>query len=398
MFNMFVAAQVNEESVSGDLPIIYVLDASVAVTGAFVAVRNAARILKDEARIVLVLPAGSRISAEELCCFWRVEYLPIVNLSRSWGALLRYMPVLLTGAWSLRRMMKKDGAARLWLNDFYLMHGIIMRLLGFNGHIVSWVRGDPALFVGFLARPMLYLVGRSAGRIVAVSSYIRSLLPADLPAEIIYDCYMEMPQQFRHVADEKTFVYIANYIVGKGQDVALAAFSEAAAQDRTIRLCFYGGDMGLQKNRDYRRRLESMAYGSGMAARVTFGDFLVDTSSIFQTAFAALNFSANESFSMTVLEASGAGLPVIATACGGPQEIIRDGITGYLIAVGDVHAAAQRILALAGDAEMAAGMGHAAAAHVRMKFSPQEFHARVQSVLTLPNQAANNNSTGDIRA
>ena len=33
---------------------------------------------------------------------------------------------------------------------------------------------------------------------------------------------------------------------------------------------------------------------------------------------------------MTVLEASGAGLPVITTRSGGPVEIIEDGVTGLL--------------------------------------------------------------------
>jgi glycosyltransferase involved in cell wall biosynthesis len=363
-------------------PILYLVDGSIAITGAFIAARNEARALAETKRIVLVLPKESKILPEELKDFWRVEYLPMVRLSKNVSALLRYVPTLLYSSLRLRRLMKRDNATLLQLNDFYLMHGAILRLLLFKGHIVSWVRCHPRNFAGPLAPLLLWCMKKAANRVIAVSGFIQSLLPK-YDAEILYDYYAgttRAPRTWQE-NEEKKFVYIGNYIIGKGQDVALKAFVEAAKQDPSITLAFYGGDMGLEKNLNYRKQLEATAQQSGFASRISFHDFVADTYSVLEGAFAALNFSTSESFSMTVLEASGAGLPVIATASGGPQEIIKPDVTGFIIPVGDVAAAAKKILALTKDPTAATRMGQAGAEHIHQSFSSESFRNTLESIL-----------------
>lgn len=359
---------------SSTLPILYLLDPSVAVTGAFVTARIEAQALSDRARVVLVLPEGTRIHANEIYGFHRVEYIPHVDLSKRLSALLRYMPALLRGSWKLHIMMKRDNAQHLQLNDFYLMQGVVLRILGYRGHIASWVRCEPKRFAGFLARPMLALQQMTSNRMVAVSAYIQSLLP-QYHTSLLYKFYNGSVRTPRAWAknEEKIFMYVGNYILGKGQDVALEAFAIAAAKDATIRLDFYGDDMGLQKNRDFRARLQERATELGLLQRVSFNGFVPDTYPLLELAFAALNCSVSESFSRTVFEASAAGLPVIATRSGGPQEILIEGETGYLVPVGDKEAIADRMLRLAQDPEAAATMGQAGAAHIKKKFSEEIF-------------------------
>lgn len=365
-----------------ELPVVYIVDPSVAVTGALVAARNAARCLKNSARMVLVLPSTHHIPNEELRDFWRIETIPMVSLSKNLSAMLRYIPALILGAWQLHRHLRRDGATRLMLNDFYLMHGAVLRLLGFRGTIASWVRCNPSRFAGELAKPMLHLMNMSSTHVVAVSRYVQSLLP--FPSHLLYDYYAgdaRPPRSWRE-GNEKTFVYVGNYIRGKGQELALEAFALAALPDAC--LAFYGGDMGLAKNREYRAELERMAATLGIRARVTFGDFLNSPDTALETAYAALNFSTSESFSMTVLEASGTGVPVIATASGGPQEIIIDGVTGYLIPVGDIPAAADAIRRLANDPATTVTVGQAAAAHIQTHFSADRFRRQFADILLLP--------------
>lgn len=365
-----------------EMKILYVVDSAIATTGAFIAARNEARALANTTRIILVLPKATTIPPEELKDFWRVEYLPITGLSKNISAMLRYIPALFYSSWRLRNLMKKDQATHLQLNDFYLMHGAVLRLLFFKGKIISWIRCDPKRFAGSFAPFFLWSMKKAANQTIAVSTFVHSLLPQN-DTKILYDYYsgpVRAPRTWKE-HEEKKFIYIANYITGKGQDMALKAFAEAAKQDPSITLAFYGGDMGLEKNRLYRKQLEKAAAQSGVADRISFHDFVADIFPMLETAFAALNFSISESFSMTVLEASGAGLPVIATASGGPQEIIKQGITGYIIPVGDVAAAARQMLALAKDPSTATKMGQAGAEHVQQSFSAETFRTKLQSIL-----------------
>lgn len=368
---------------SSALPSVYVLDASVAVTGAFVAARNMARVLKDRARVVLVLPESSVISYAECADFWRVEHVPHAMLSKQPAALLAYIPNLLFASLHVRRLMRKDGASNLILNDFYAMHGVLLRLMGYRGRIITLVRCVPRQFVGGLAPLMLWLQQRSAHRIVAVSHYIRGLLPSRVAAIVLYDFYKQNAHTTKDQQPEKRFLFIGNYIPGKGQDMALEAFALAAKEDPEISLCFCGGDMGLAKNRAYREALQQRAIALGIEARVQFREFVADTSELLASSYAALNFSASESFSMTVLEASGAGLPVIATQSGGPQEIIVESKTGYLIPVGDVLAATQAIRKLAADPALAHAMGQAGAAHVAATFTRDAFAQSLRELLAI---------------
>ena len=128
--------------------------------------------------------------------------------------------------------------------------------------------------------------------------------------------------------------------------------------------------MGLEKNRDYLAGLRRLAAAGPGAERITFGPFLSDLADARGRAGIGLNFSHSESFSLTCLEASASGLPVIATRCGGPEEIIEHLVTGLLVPVGDVSAMAEAMETLLGDGERAARMGEAGRELVAQRFSP----------------------------
>ena len=67
--------------------------------------------------------------------------------------------------------------------------------------------------------------------------------------------------------------------------------------------------------------------------------------------------SEQESFGRTAIEALAMETPVVATRCGGPEEVLVEGETGLLVPVKDPRAMADAIVRLLQDPNLARGMG-----------------------------------------
>lgn len=72
--------------------------------------------------------------------------------------------------------------------------------------------------------------------------------------------------------------------------------------------------------------------------------------------------SQTETFGQVVQEAMASGLPVVAQRIGGPADIVRDGVTGYLVPPSDRDSFAGRALRLIRNPDLRARMGHTARA------------------------------------
>ena len=70
--------------------------------------------------------------------------------------------------------------------------------------------------------------------------------------------------------------------------------------------------------------------------------------------------STQEGLAISMLEAMACGLPVIATRCGGPESVIRDGVTGILAPNNDPEAYADSVLRVLNNPELLHGMRLAA--------------------------------------
>ena len=81
-----------------------------------------------------------------------------------------------------------------------------------------------------------------------------------------------------------------------------------------------------------------------------------------------------------LLEASAAGLPIVATAVPGCTDVIQDGWSGYLVPTQSPEALAERILALLQNTSSAKIFGQRASKHVRKEFSLDVTIARYASI------------------
>ena len=141
--------------------------------------------------------------------------------------------------------------------------------------------------------------------------------------------------------------------------------------------------MGLAGQRTNLLALRKAAKEGPATDRIEFREFVGDPAEALRHARAALSFSHSESFSLACQEASAHGIPVIATRSGGPEEIVEDGVTGYLVGVGDVDAMAQRMDKLLFDPTLARRLGMAGAELVRARFSPSDYANAIRRIYQL---------------
>ncbi len=92
-----------------------------------------------------------------------------------------------------------------------------------------------------------------------------------------------------------------------------------------------------------RARLEALIARGSLSSRVELRGYLKEPWPVFAQAKMLAVSSRSEAFGNVIVEALAHGLPVVATRCGGPEEILNGGQYGRLVPVGDADAMALAI-------------------------------------------------------
>ncbi|MFJ4789307.1 glycosyltransferase family 4 protein [Streptomyces sp. NPDC088794] len=237
-----------------------------------------------------------------------------------------------------------------------------------HGHEAGWAQ-LPA------ARQLLRRIGESTDTITFLGEYTRSRIATALTPEAAARMVQLPPG-----VDEKTFhpgsggaevrarlglterpvvVCVSRLVPRKGQDTLIRALPRIlAAEPDTVLLIVGGGP--------YEKDLRTLARETGVADSVRF------TGAVPWSELPA-HYGAGDVFAMpcrtrrggldveglgiVYLEASATGLPVVAGDSGGAPDAVLDGETGWVVRGDSVEEAAERIVALLGDAELRRRMG-----------------------------------------
>ncbi|HYD91989.1 MAG TPA: hypothetical protein VEA37_10945, partial [Flavobacterium sp.] len=241
---------------------ILIIDNSTAFTGAFKCAVNEAELLSGDHRFVFVLNQSSTLDPLLREKGITVYKLPMVEIRRSIGVLLRYPFALLQNTRALLKIIRTENVDVVQVNDFYNMLGIMLKLSGFKEKLLTYVRFLPSVMPGILRNTWIKLGLKYSYKMIGVSDAVIKQLPENEKKTRIYD-----PVQLAEGLPEKSYeekeiidiLYLGNYIPGKGQDAALEAFAKAYAHNNKIRVSFMGGDMGLEKNATFKKSLENRA-------------------------------------------------------------------------------------------------------------------------------------------
>jgi glycosyltransferase involved in cell wall biosynthesis len=98
----------------------------------------------------------------------------------------------------------------------------------------------------------------------------------------------------------------------------------------------------------------------GLEEKVQFLGFIDDAGDFLANIDLFLSSSISEGLPLSAIQAMAANLPLIATRCGGYEELIQDSENGWLVEVGDPGAIADAIESLAADTRLQAALGEQA--------------------------------------
>ncbi|MHB1247091.1 MAG: glycosyltransferase family 4 protein [Sulfuriferula sp.] len=106
--------------------------------------------------------------------------------------------------------------------------------------------------------------------------------------------------------------------------------------------------------------------------------------------------SEQESFGLTAIESLAMETPVVSTRCGGPEEIIQDGVNGFLVNTKDDTAMAEAILKLLNDPILARNMGVAGRLDVLKRFTLERYINGIQDVMLATCERPPNTTNPDL--
>jgi glycosyltransferase involved in cell wall biosynthesis len=119
----------------------------------------------------------------------------------------------------------------------------------------------------------------------------------------------------------------------------------------------------------------------GLAGKVVLLGFRKDIKEILSNSDVLVSASRVESFSLVLLEAMAACKPVVATRSGGPQEIVVDGVTGYLVRCCSPPEMAEAILSLLADEPKARQMGCKGRERVEELYSIEKYFEGMRRII-----------------
>ncbi len=247
------------------------------------------------------------------------------------------------------------------------------------------------------------LLFKKRDRVTAVGQWVREALiqKEALPAERIDVIYNGVDAAQFAPADEQTraqmrqslgillqtpvVMQVARFHPVKDHETAIRAFA-GVVKHRPDAVLLLVGDG------EERANCEILARDLSISGSVRFLGVRDDVSKLLHAADVFLLSSLSEGISVTLLEAMGAGLPIVATAVGGNPEVVEHDVTGLLAPRKDSAGLADHLVALLNDPARAREMGKAGRQRLEEKLTLSRMHAAYAQVYSqmLGESLANN--------
>jgi glycosyltransferase involved in cell wall biosynthesis len=175
-------------------------------------------------------------------------------------------------------------------------------------------------------------------------------------------------ETFRLPEDAVSMAVVAQLIPRKGHRYLLQVMPELLEAFPNLRLLLFG--QGPEEAR-LRAQVEALA----LSDRVSFAGFRTDLPKILPCLDLLVHPALMEGLGISLLQAAGAGVPIVAVAAGGMPEIVRDGVNGLLVPPADSQVLAAAIKRLLAEPELRHRFGAAGRELVQQEFSVEHMVA-----------------------
>ena len=233
------------------------------------------------------------------------------------------------------------------------------QMVGDQLKVVTTLHGTDITVLGYdhTLKDIIRLGIENSDAVTAVSEDLitqtRDLLQVKKPIELVYnfidsrEYYPREMSRFRKdyaPHGEPVFIHISNFRKVKRVCDVVRIFHKIT-QRVSAKLLMVGEGPEIPVVRELADEL-------GVSEDITYLGKQEDVACVLSMADVLLLPSEKESFGLAALEAMACGKPVISSNAGGLPEVIQDGVTGYVLPIGDIHGMAEKGILLATNKEL----------------------------------------------
>ena len=241
-----------------------------------------------------------------------------------------------------------------------------------HGTDITLVGTDPGYF------PITKFSIEESDAVTAISQDLKhqtqTVFGITRPIDVIYNFICPSTYRPRPEAREKrpTLIHISNFRPVKRVLDCIRIFAQVKQR--------VDADLWMVGDGPERMPAERLARELGLEDRVRFWGKQDQIPELLPRAHVLLMPSEMESFGLAALEAMSCGRVPVATRVGGVPELIDDGRTGFLSAVGDVDAQAGSVVRLLTDSALYATMSAAARHAAETRFNTNEVIPQYEAI------------------
>lgn len=255
----------------------------------------------------------------------------------------------------------------------------------YHGKIVA------SLSMRFSSRIKFFLVSLLANKVVAVSDYLKTELcrvagfRENKVVTIHNGVSPRLPNPgFDVIAKKKELgILPGEFLIGnvanmrpdKGYEYFIKAAALIHVSIPHTKFLVIG-----EEKPDIKAMMENEINELNLGNSVLFMGFREDVSELLNILDVFMLSSVSEGLSIATIEAMSVGVPVVATLCGGPNEIIIDGENGFLVPIKDEKSLASKVIFILKNKDTANKLTAKAKVHVNERFSIEHMIRQYQEL------------------